>query len=132
MVGKSAKSFRRVRWWRDGCGIKALRRLQEIYGFRNNRSLIALRVTSSTSSERRLSETARATAIAPAIAERMEAASASLLGMPAASIHLARMFTRFFTPELKVMRNALDCLGKSEPSVTIGHPETLSRCADDT
>src|SRR5580658_5811416 len=94
--------------------------------FRDNRPLIVSRVAFNTSSERRLSETARATPIVPAIADRMEAASASLLGMPAASIHPAKMLTRFFTPELKVIRNALDCLGKSEPSVTIGHPESLS------
>jgi hypothetical protein len=59
-----------------------------------NRILMPLRAVLNKSSERCLSEIARETAIAPAVAET-EAANALLSGMPAASIQLARMLTSF-------------------------------------
>ena len=60
-----------------------------------NRILMPLRAVLNKSSERCLSEIARETAIAPAVADGTEAANALLSGMPAASIQLARMLTSF-------------------------------------
>ena len=80
------------------------------------------------SSDNRVSDTVRETATAPAIAERTDAASASLSLIPAASIVSVNLLRSDLMPESKVLRNFLDCRGKSELRATIGHSrERLSR-----
>src|SRR3984957_1440363 len=93
-----------------------------------NRTLILARAAANSSSESRLSETARDTATAPAIAEKTAAASVLPSAIPAALIRSARSASSIFTPTSNVVRNRLDWRGKSELRATIGHPaECLSR-----
>src|SRR5882762_4955806 len=93
-----------------------------------SRALMLARAAPNSSLERRLSEIARETATAPAMAERTEAASASPSVLPAALIQPASLPRSNFTPTSKAVRNFLDCRGSSELRATIGQPaEGLSR-----